>query len=72
MKKENILNLVKKVFNKTVYIIEYIISLVLINEIFGIVTTKIYNGYQIEDSYNGTKVHPFACNFNHYCPYKNR
>ena len=45
MKKENIVNLIKKVFNKTIYIIEYIISLLLLKDIFEIVTTKASNGY---------------------------
>lgn len=44
MKKEKLIYAVKKVFDRTAYIIEYIISFFLIKEIFRIVTTKAYNG----------------------------
>ena len=44
MKIEKLLYAVKKVFDKTVYILEYIISFFLIKEIFKIVTKGAYNG----------------------------
>ena len=36
---------VKKIFDKSIYVIEYIIALLLMINIFGIIADKAYNGY---------------------------
>lgn len=43
MKKQEISDIAKKLLNKTIYIIEYIISFLLVKEIFGISVTKASN-----------------------------
>ena len=45
MKKEKILEKIKVVFNKTAYIIEFLISILLCKEVLNIFTTKAYNGF---------------------------
>lgn len=45
MKKDNIVDIVKKILDKTIYMIEFIISILLMTNVFDIVTTKAYSGY---------------------------